>query len=202
MLRLGKVNRVSPRIQKSARRSSNVDFDLNKSISLLERTPRVLESMLSGLGTEWTDATEGADTWSPFNVLGHLIDGEETDWMGRTRIILGNAPASERRFVPFEMTRHLTATKGRTMQELLARFAQLRGQNIAELRSLNLKPADLERTGVHPKFGTVTLSQMLATWTVHDLAHIAQISRVMANQYKEAVGPWREYLGILGRAER
>ena len=174
-----------------------MNFDLARSVEILERTPDVVARLLSGLGEEWTGSSEGPETWSPFDVIGHLIDAEETDWMERTRIIVSDAP--ERRFTPFDRFRHLGANKSSSLPELLDRFAMLRRQNLADLKALDLKPADLARTGEHPEFGTVTLAQLLATWVVHDLNHIGQIARVMSKQYKAAVGPWVPYLPILTR---
>ncbi len=172
-----------------------MNFDLDKSFAVLERTPAVLKALLAGLPEDWTTNNEGPDTWSPFNVVGHLIDGENTDWMERTRIILSDA--AERKFRPFDRTRHLDATQGRSLNELLEEFARLRARNLAEVRALGLQPSDLVRTGIHPRFGTVTLEQLLATWVVHDLNHLGQIVRVMGKQYLEAVGPWTEYLPLL-----
>jgi hypothetical protein len=174
-----------------------MNFDLAHSLAILERTPSVLRAMLAGLPDAWTTRNEGPDTWSAFNVVGHLIDGEETDWMGRARIIL--ARGENRRFAPFDRLRHLTATRGKSLGELLSRFAALRERNLAELRRLKLGAAELVLTGEHPALGVVTLEQLLATWVVHDLGHIAQIARVMAKQYGAAVGPWQEYLPVLHR---
>ena len=174
-----------------------MDFDLEKTILVLARTPRVLQSLLAGLPTEWTAPNEGPDTWSAFDVVGHLIDGEETDWMVRARIIL--AQGDSRRFEPFDRSRHLEENRNRTMAQLLARFEVLRTANLAELRAMHVSPEQLELTGEHPDFGSVTLRQLLATWAVHDLGHLAQISRVMAKQYRDAVGPWEAYLPVLHR---
>ena len=174
-----------------------MNFDLANSLAILERTPSVLRTMLAGLPEAWTTPNEGPDTWSAFNVVGHLIDGEETDWMGRARIIL--AQGENRRFAPFDRLRHLTATEGKSLGELLDRFAELRQRNLSELRGLKLGAAELALTGEHPALGVVTLEQLLATWVVHDLGHIAQIARVMAKQYAAAVGPWQEYLPVLHR---
>ena len=174
-----------------------MDFDLEKTILVLARTPRVLHSLLAGLPAEWTSANEGPDTWSPFDVVGHLIDAEETDWIVRARIIL--AQGSDRRFEPFDRARHLQLNQGRTTAQLLARFEVLRKNNLVELRGMQLGPEQLELTGEHPDFGPVTLRQLLATWVVHDLGHVAQICRVMAKQYREAVGPWEAYLPVLRR---
>lgn len=174
-----------------------MNFDLAHSYAVLERTPGVLRALLAGLPDAWTTPNEGADTWSAFNVVGHLIDGEATDWMARARIIL--AQGEVRRFAPFDRFRHLTATQGKPLGELLDRFAELRRRNLAELRGLKLGPAELALTGEHPALGVVTLEQLLATWVVHDLGHMAQIARVMAKQYGAAVGPWQEYLPVLHR---
>ena len=172
-------------------------FNLDNSIAVLERTPDVLRTLLTGLSTDWTSPNEGPNTWSAFDVVGHLIDGEETNWMTRARVILSGAPV--RRFVPFDRVRHVGANKERTLMELLDRFADLRARNLADLRALNLTPAHLNLTGEHPEFGSVTLEQLLSTWVAHDLGHIGQIVRVMAKQYKTAVGPWEAYLPILHR---
>ena len=174
-----------------------MNFDLRNAIEVLERTPAVLTSLLAGLPADWTSGNEGPETWSPFDVVGHLIHAEETDWMVRTRIILSGA--AERRFPPFDRNRHLGANQGRPLSELLEKFGQMRRKSLADLRALALKPEDLRRTGEHPEFGTVTLDQLLATWVAHDLGHIGQIVRVMAKQYKAAVGPWTAYLPVLTR---
>jgi uncharacterized damage-inducible protein DinB len=174
-----------------------MDFDLSHGRAVLERTPAVLRALLSGLPEAWTHQNEGPDTWSPFDVVGHLIDGEETDWVTRARLILGEDP--DRRFAPFDRFRHLRTNPGKPLDGLLDRFADLRARNLRDLDALNLTPDQLKRTGEHPAFGTVTLAQLLATWVAHDLGHIAQITRVMARQYREAVGPWAEYLPVLHR---
>jgi hypothetical protein len=174
-----------------------MNFDLRDGIEVLERTPAVLTSLLGGLPSDWTSPNEGPETWSPFDIVGHLIHAEETDWMVRTRIILSTA--AERRFQPFVRDQHLGANRGRPLSELLDKFAAMRRKSLADLRALELKPEDLKATGEHPEFGTVTLDQLLATWVVHDLGHIGQIVRVMAKQYKAAVGPWTAYLPVLTR---
>lgn len=170
-------------------------FNLELSLQVLERTPGVLRSMLAGLGDEWIRADEGPDTFSPFDVLGHLIDGEETDWIARARIIL--AQGADTVFVPYDRFRHYERNKGRTLESLLDEFASLRAANIELVRSWRLGDAELDLVGTHPAFGGVTLRQLLATWTVHDLGHIAQAARVMAKQYREQVGPWEQYLPIV-----
>ncbi|MFN7120173.1 MAG: DinB family protein [Saprospiraceae bacterium] len=170
-------------------------FTLSQSLDLLARTPDVLLTMLQDLDNEWTTRNEGGDTWSVYDVIGHLIHGELTDWMPRAEIILSDK--ADKRFEPFDRFAQMEASQGKTLHELLQEFKMLRQQNLEQLRAKNLTDKDLERTGIHPAFGEVTLAQLLATWTVHDLNHIAQISRVMAKQYKEAVGPWVAYLRIL-----
>lgn len=174
-----------------------MDFDLRKSFMVLERTPRVLRALLEGLSSDWTRPNEGPDTWSPFDIVGHLIDAEETDWMVRAKLIL--AQGSNRRFEPFDRTRHLSLKAMQRLEQRLDRFETLRRANVAELKSMRLTPEKLDLTGEHPEFGTVTLRQLLSTWVVHDLGHLAQIGRVMAKQYREAVGPWEAYLPVLHR---
>lgn len=172
-----------------------MDFDLDRSTALLARTPGLLRAWLGDLPPEWSRCTEGPDTWSPFDVVGHLIDGEEHDWMVRARIILRDG--GDRRFEPFDRFRHLDRNREARLGDLLDRFTDLRARNLADLAALDPGPDDLARTGEHPEFGTVTLAQLLSTWVVHDLTHIAQIARVMARQYDEAVGPWKAYLSVL-----
>lgn len=174
-----------------------MDFNLDKSLSVLERTPRVLRTFLAGLSSEWTLANEGAETWSPFDIVGHLADAEEANWIVRARLIL--AQGSNRRFEPFDRTRHLSLKFTQTLEQRLDRFETLRKANLAELESLRLTPDQLDLKGEHPEFGPVTLGQLLSTWVVHDLGHLAQIARVMAGQYREAVGPWEAYLPVLQR---
>jgi hypothetical protein len=170
-------------------------FDLALALPLLESTPQALDSLLRDLPAAWTGASEGAGTWSPFDVVGHLIDGEEADWIPRVRILLSDA--GDRRFEPFDRFRHLSRNRGRSLGDLLQEFATLRRTNLTSLRHFRLTPTDLRRTGTHPELGVVTLEQHLATWVAHDLGHLAQVSRIMARQYTDAVGPWRAYLPIL-----
>jgi len=172
-----------------------MDFDLDMSLNILERTPLALRAMLDGVPDPWARGNEGGDTFSPFDVVGHLIDGEETDWMPRARIIL--APGANPRFTPYDRFRHRTRNIGRTLGSLLDEFAHLRADNLAQLRSWQLTPADLALPGTHPSLGPVSLRQLLAAWVVHDLGHVAQVARVMAKQYRAAVGPWVEYLPVL-----
>ena len=172
-----------------------MEFDLNKSIEILERTPHLLESLLSGLSDEWIKNNEGPETWSAYDIVGHLIYGEKTDWVPRMEIILSDK--ADKSFEPFDRFAQFTESKGKTLRQLLDEFKFIRKQNLDWLRSRNLTNADWELEGIHPAFGKVTLQQLLATWVVHDLNHISQICRVMARQYKTEVGPWIEYLGIL-----
>ena len=170
-------------------------FDLQKSIQILERTPKVLSDLLLGLDDEWTVNNEGAETWSPYDVIGHLLHGERNDWMVRTKIALQDE--GEKKFAPFNRTAMFEESKGKTLAQLLDEFDIARRQNLDELKGLKLNDADLRKTAMHPAFGMVTLQQLLATWVAHDLSHIVQISRTMAKQYKEEVGPWKEYLSVM-----
>lgn len=169
-------------------------FDPVEGLAVLERTPSVLRAMLAGLPEAWTTPNEGGDSWSPFDVVGHLIDGEETDWIARTRIVLAQ---DGRTFTPFDRFRHLARNRGRALASLLDEFEGLRRANLAVLRGLAIGPRELALTSRHPELGAVTLRQLLATWVAHDLGHIAQIARVMAVQYREEVGPWHAYLPVL-----
>jgi hypothetical protein len=174
-----------------------VNFDLATGIAVLERTPHTMRSLLDGLTSAWTDATEGPDTWSPFIILGHLAHGERDDWIPRARIIL--AQGADRRFRPFDRDAQFRESQGKLLTDLLEEFAELRARNLATLSGWRLTDAQLELTGEHPEFGPVTLRQLLATWVAHDLGHIAQTARVMAKQYRDAVGPWRAYLPVMDR---
>lgn len=171
-----------------------MQFELNAAVAVLDRTPGTLDQLLSGLPFEWLTATEGAGTWSPFEVVGHLIHGEETDWIPRARIILGEG--ERRPFDPFDRFAHLERSKGKSIEQILGEFRRLRRDNLETLASWKLGPSDLERRGRHPELGVVTLRQLLATWVAHDLAHIGQIVRVMAKQYRDAVGPWKAYMSV------
>src|SRR5215469_6019455 len=171
-----------------------MDFDLQETITILERTPTVVRDLLHDLPEAWTKANEGPETFSAFDVVGHLIDGEETDWVPRIKIILAQG---DRRFVPFDRFRSKGAAE--TLAQRLERFASLRKSNLTIVKELELTPQQLKLTGEHPELGTVTLTQLLATWAVHDLTHLAQINRVMAKQYMAATGPWVTYLPLLTR---
>ncbi|HEX2249831.1 MAG TPA: DinB family protein [Gemmatimonadales bacterium] len=162
---------------------------------LLRATPDVLRAWLAGLPEPWTKANEGADTWSPFDIVGHLIHGERTDWIPRLELVL--AHGASQAFTPFDRFAQFRESRGKTLAELLDTFAELRRANLSRLESLRLTQADLDRPGLHPELGTVTVSQLLATWVVHDLNHLCQIARVMGRQYSDAVGPWVEYLPML-----
>lgn len=170
-------------------------FNPGNSIPVLMRTPVVLRSLLSGLDEEWTMNNDGTETWSPYDVIGHLIHGEKTDWIVRAKIILSEG---DKTFEPFDRFAQFNDSKGKTLLQLLDEFEILRNNNIAELEQLNITEEMLENTGVHPEFGAVTLRQLLATWVAHDLGHIVQISRTMARQYKDEVGPWKAYLSVMG----
>ena len=172
-----------------------MDFDLRLATEVLERTPATLRALLREVSAPWARGTEGPETFTPFDNIGHLIDGEETDWMPRARIIL--AQRSDRRFEPYDRFRHWKRNANRSLSSLLDEFAQLRGANLETLRSWRLKQADLDLPGTHPTFGRVTLQQLLAAWVVHDLGHVAQVARVMAKQYREAVGPWVPFMPVL-----
>ena len=170
-------------------------FNLDNALVILERTPAILETMLGDLSEIWIRANEGKGTWSPYDIIGHLIHGEKTDWMPRAEIILSDNP--DKQFPEFDRFAQFEESKGKSLPELLKEFKKLREKNLALLKSKNLTAAHLAQHGIHPSFGMVTLSQLLSTWVVHDLNHLSQISRVMAKQYKEEVGPWISYLGIL-----
>jgi hypothetical protein len=171
-----------------------MDFDLAAARPILARTPATLDKLLRDLPEPWVTGTEGPDTWSPFDVIGHLIHGERTDWVPRVEHLLAHGEAVP--FPVFDRFAQFEASRGRTLAELLDTFGSLRAGNLRRLESFRLTPADLDRTGTHPEFGRVTLRQHLATWVVHDLDHIVQVARVMGRQYSEAVGPWQRYLRI------
>jgi hypothetical protein len=170
-------------------------FELPRAVEILERTPAVFRALLGGLPAEWTMANEPPDAWSPFDVVGHLIHGEEMDWIPRARIILTDG--ERRTFEPFDRFAQFEKSKGKTMGQLLEDFAATRRRSLDALHSMNLGPRDFERTGRHPELGVVTLAQHLATWTVSDLSHIRQIARAMAKQWADEVGPWRAYLRVV-----
>jgi len=170
------------------------DLRLEEAVAILERTPSAVGALLDGAPETFARATEGEGTWSPYDVVGHLVHGERADWLERTRHILSGAP---RPFTPFDRTAQFRESEGKSLRELLKTFAELRRDNLNELRGMGLAAGDLGRTGLHPDFGEVTLGQLLAAWVVHDLDHVAQIARTMAKVYADAVGPWAAYLSIL-----
>ena len=169
--------------------------NLPDTIALLSRTPAALNALLRDLPDSWTLRNEGENTWSVYQVVGHLNHGERTDWLPRVKSILEFGET--RPFDPFDRWAQERESKGKSLPQLLDEFAQLRAENVTALRSLNLQPKDLERRGVHPSQGVVTMSDLLATWAAHDLTHLHQISRIMAHQYREAVGAWAPFLGVM-----
>jgi len=171
------------------------EHNLDQTVSLLTRTPATLNALLRDLPETWTQRNEGEKTWSAFDIVGHLIHGERTDWMPRAKMILEFGDT--RAFEPFDRWAQARESEGKSLGELLDEFARLRSENLGELRALNLRPEDSGRRGRHPALGVVTLSELLATWAAHDLTHLHQLSRVMAYQYREIVGPWSAYLGVL-----
>ena len=175
-----------------------MDFDLRTALPVLTRTPAVLNALLRDLPSDWVSRNEGPNTWSPYDVVGHLIHGERTDWIPRAEHLLRHGEAVP--FPVFDRFAQLEASSGQSLPALLDTFAELRAESLRRLEELNLTAADLDRPGRHPEFGRVTLGQHLATWVAHDLDHLVQVARVMGRQYTEAVGPWRNYLRIIGPA--
>lgn len=170
-------------------------YNIANALPVLQRTPAVLRAMLAGLPREWTHANYGDDTFSPFDVVGHLIHGERADWIARTRRILDHGTAKP--FDKYDRYAQFEASRGRSLDQLLDEFERLRADNLRTLAAMNITPGQLDKRGMHPSLGEVTLSNLLATWVAHDLNHIAQIARCMATQYEDAVGPWKQFLGIL-----
>lgn len=170
-------------------------LDLDEAVALLKRTPAALEALLRGLPETWTRRNEGEDTWSVLDVIDHLSHCEREDWMPRIKILLGSG--EERTFEPLDRLPQLREVRSDSVEQALERFARLRSKKLDELSALNLQQTDFKRRGRHPEFGAVTLAELLATWATHDLTHLHQISRIMAHQYRDAVGPWRRYLGVL-----
>ena len=174
-----------------------MEFQLDHAKEILGRTPATLNSLLEHLPQEWLLSNEGPDSWSPFDVVGHLIHAEETDWIPRARMILEDG--EKRPFEPFDRFAMFEKSRGKSIDDLLATFEQLRGESLQALEAMNITPEMLGKQGRHPELGVVTLSQLLSTWVVHDLGHVGQIVRVMAKQYGEAVGAWQAYLPVLRR---
>jgi uncharacterized damage-inducible protein DinB len=174
-----------------------MEFQLDQAKEILRRTPSTLNALLRRVPDEWALSNEGPDSWSPFDVVGHLIHGERTDWIPRAKVIM---ECGERRaFEPFDRFAMFEESAGKSLDELLGTFERLREDSMRELEGMSLTPAMLGKRGLHPELGAVTLGQLLSTWVVHDLSHVGQITRVMAKQYGEAVGPWRDYLPVLSR---
>jgi hypothetical protein len=174
-----------------------MEFELATGIAVLERTPHALRAMLSGLEPAWTDATEGPETWSPYIIVGHMIHGERADWITRAHLI--RAQGANRRFEPFDRLAQFRESQGKSLATLLDEFSELRAASLATLAGWQLTDAELALTAEHPAFGEVSMRQLLSTWVAHDLGHIAQVARVMARQYRDAVGPWRAYLPVMDR---
>jgi len=172
-----------------------MNYNIDKAFEILEQTPQTLLSLLSNLSDEWIFCNEGKDTWSTFDIVGHLIHCENTDWIPRLNIILSNH--EDKTFEPFDRFAQFENSKGKSLANLLEEFRQIRSENLEYLKLLDLSEKELNLKGVHPTFGTVSLKELLATWVTHDLGHIAQISRVMAKQYKNEVGPWTAFISIL-----
>ena len=170
-------------------------FNLQQAIRILEKTPMVIRTMLSNLDSTWTRTNEGGDSWSPYDVVGHLVHGEKTDWMPRLEIMMQDGPIQA--FKPYDRFAQVEMSKGKSLEELLDAFELLRKENLKTLRSKNISESDLMRKAIHPSLGEITLSQMLSAWTVHDQGHIAQIARVLAKNYTDEVGPWTNFLTIL-----
>ena len=172
-----------------------MNYNIDQAVSILERTPAVFRTLLEDLDDDWTMGNEGPDTFSPYDILGHLIHGEKTDWRPRVMIVMEHG--TSRSFDPYDRFAQYEESRGKTVEQLLEEFEKLRRENIAWLKSLSIKEADLDKKGMHPSLGEVTLRNLLATWVIHDLTHIAQAGRVMAKQYKEEMGPWIEFFRIM-----
>jgi hypothetical protein len=179
---------------------TSTEINIAEAIALLTRTPATLNAQLRGMPSIWVRRNEGRnhqgkETWTAFDIVGHLIVGERTDWMPRVHVILDSGEA--RPFDPFDRFAQMKESQDKSLEQLLDDFAHLRQESLAALQALNLQPQELKRRGKHPALGTVTLGELLATWVVHDLTHLHQLARVMAHQYRDAVGPWSAYLGVL-----
>lgn len=172
-----------------------MQFSIDRTMEVLERTPYTLIQLCNALSPFWSAASEGDGTWSVYDVVGHLLHGDKTDWLVRAKIILSDK--ADKSFTPFDRFAQFDNSKGKTLEQLLDEFKAVRTDNLQQLKSLQISETDLSKTGIHPTFGTVTLSQLLSTWAVHDLDHIAQIARIMAKQYQTETGPWIEFLKIL-----
>lgn len=173
----------------------NMEYQLKDALEVLERTPKVLNSLLLGVSSQWAQNNEGKETWSPYDVVGHLVHGEKTDWIPRLEMVLSDGP--KKTFDPYDRFAQFEMSKGKDISQLLHEFEVLRTQNLNTLRSKKLTESDLVKSANHPSLGHIILKNMLAAWVVHDLGHIAQVSRVMAKQYKNEIGPWTQYLTIV-----
>jgi hypothetical protein len=174
-----------------------MEYSVSDALTLLAQTPKILDALVRNLPEPWLRGNEGPDTWSPFEVVGHFVYGEQVNWIQRARVILDHGETQG--FPPFNRTGMYDISVGKNVGELLDEFSVLRARNLELLKALNLDAAKLELTGKHPEFGQVKLRQLLATWVAHDFGHLAQINRVLAKQYKEAVGPWVQYLSVMRR---
>jgi hypothetical protein len=192
---LGTLGSQAVVVLERRKEAETMEQSIENTIALLERTPAALGALLRGLPAEWTESNEGGDTWNVSGVLAHLVHCEHVDWMLRLRMILEFGEG--RAFTPLDREGSARSAAGKTLAQLLDEFALLRAENLTALRALALTPQDLARRGIHPALGPVTLSQLLATWAAHDLTHLHQITRVFAHQYREAVGPWQRFLGVL-----
>jgi len=172
-----------------------MNFNINQALQILERTPAIIKELLQGLDNDWIMQNEGGDTWNCYDIVGHYIHGEKTNWIPRMEVILGNN--ADKRFIPFDRFAQFKNSQGKSLNELLEEFSTLRKKNIEILKSITITEDLLDKAGIQPHFGPVTLRQLLATWVVDELAHSHQTSRVLAKQYEEAVGPWKEFLGVL-----
>jgi len=174
-----------------------MEYQLDNAFEILARTPKILEIYLQNLSDDWIHCNEGDQTWSAYDVLGHLIHGEKTDWTERLKIIMSDG--HDKTFQPFDRFAQFEESKGKTLNQLLIEFKTLRQQNINFIKSLNISELDYSKRAIHPSLGEVTLKNLLATWVAHDLGHIVQIARVMAKQYKSEVGPWAQYLSVMNK---
>jgi hypothetical protein len=170
-------------------------FNLKEAQQILSNTPKVLRALLANLNDNWINVNEGDNTWSPYDILGHLIHGEKTDWIPRAKIMLSDSP--NKTFTPFDRFAQFKSSEGKSIDDLLVEFETLRAQCIEDLISFDLKDEDFIKTGIHPEFGTVNLRQLLSTWIIHDLSHINQMTRVMAKSLKKEAGPWKNYMTII-----
>lgn len=176
---------------------THMKYSIDKALEILDRTPKILKIYLENLSDQWVYCNEGPGTWCAFDIVGHLIHGEKTDWIPRLKIVLNDSVNNT--FEPYDRFAQFEESKGKTLNQMLLEFSELRTKNLNYLKSLNITETDLNKKATHPELGEVSLKNLLATWVTHDLGHIAQINRVMAKQYKEEVGSWIKYISILNR---